>query len=62
MTLYFLKNDNSNWCSLHGPAGVDLLEVAKQIQEMGYHTVGYLEYQKYNWGLKSKKPPEPEQI
>ena len=55
MQLYFLKEDKSHWCSLHGSAGVELLEVAKLIQEKGYHTIGYLEYQKYNWGLKSKK-------
>ena len=55
MRLYFLKEDKSHWCSLHGSAGIELLEVAKLIQEMGYHAIGYLEYQKYNWGLKSEK-------
>ena len=52
MKLHFLKNAKSNWCTLQGPAGVELLEVAKTVQEMGYYTVGYVEYQKYNWGLK----------
>lgn len=54
MTLYFLKNDNAHHCSVSGPAGVELLELAKALQEMGYHTIGYIEYQKRNWSFKQK--------